>query len=223
MKQRPQERRSSFKTKSKSIMFFDSNRKYLDPSKLWRNMEVVPCGDIMALNKLIGNHDLTSHTMVAIHVGTNDVDKKDGATVFALLKDVVRRMTESAPDIKIVVNELTPRRDTRDTEVVICNSLLQSLNEEYENVTIATHSNLRVADWKFHDDDKHLSQVSIAKFASNIKVAFRKAYNIKPRKWSSGKGKSLDYGANTKYMSNKSNSEKDIINTLVNFLNSLKK
>ena len=44
---------------------------------------------------------------------------------------------------------------------------------------MAVHSNLRTDDWKFYEDDKHLKQESIAKFASNLKTALRDALGIK--------------------------------------------
>ena len=158
--------------------------------------------------------------MLAVHVGTNDIDKKGGAEVFSLLKDFVRKVKTTNSGMRIIMSELTPRRDNRDTEVSICNTLLQSLNEEYDNISIACHSNLRVDDWKFHDDDKHLSKVSIAKFASNIKIAFRKAFNVSSRKWKFCKGRYVRYGGKKKPYINNGNSkfESDFMNSLASLL-----
>ena len=38
--------------------------------------------------------------------------------------------------------------------------------------------NLRNKEWSFHVDTKHLSEISIAKFAGNLKSAFRRALGI---------------------------------------------
>ena len=51
-------------------------------------------------------------------------------------------------------------------------------NNEYPNLTISYHRNLRNKEWSFHDDTKHLSEISIAKFAGNLKSAFRGALGI---------------------------------------------
>ena len=48
----------------------------------------------------------------------------------------------------------------------------------HPNVTIVCHQDLRNSDWSFHDGAKYLSKVSIARFASNLKSAFRKAFGI---------------------------------------------
>ena len=59
--------------------------------------------------------------------------------------------------------------------------------ENLDMVTVVPHSNLRNERWSFHEDDKHLAELSIAKFASNIKVGFRKAFGINNSKRTPGK------------------------------------
>ena len=84
----------------------------------------------------------------------------------------------------MIISEVTPRQIRRDEEVQICNKTLH--NQLGESVTLANHSNLRNSEWSFHvpGDDKHLAAESIARFAHNLKSAFRKAigFDRKPRK-----------------------------------------
>ena len=79
------------------------------------------------------------------------------------------------------VSEITPRKETKDDQVVECNEYIHTYLDPIDNVTIALHSNLRTPDWKFHEDDKHLLQSSIRKFASNLKIALRSAIGIVDR------------------------------------------
>ena len=64
-----------------------------------------------------------------------------------------------------------------------------------DNVTIATHSSLRTDDWKYYDDDKHLAQKSIGKFARSLKTGLRTALGIqlsnKDKKAEKKKGKTI--------------------------------
>ena len=120
--------------------------------------------------------DFDSTDMIVIHVGVNDIDKKNGRDVFEEIKHIITHIKSLAPSVKLVVSEITPRNDNRDPEVKICNTLLKSLLEK--DITLAYHQNLRNNEWSFYDDVKHLSKVSIAKFASNLKQAFRRAFGI---------------------------------------------
>ena len=146
-------------------MFCDSNKRHLNAQQLWRGIEVLPCGDLDLHSKIHLNKDLISSAdMIVVNVGVNDTSEIEGL----------------APNAKIIISELTPRNDKRDPEVQVCNARinLMKANNCHPNVTIACHQNLRNSDWSFHDDAKHLSKVSIARFASTLKSAFRKAFGI---------------------------------------------
>ena len=116
--------------------------------------------------------------MIFIHNGVNDLDVQDGPDVARKLLQIVQRLKETLPDVKIVISEVTPRKLNRDNQVQVCNEHLHVYFDPMENVTIAEHSNLRTTDWEFHEDDKHLKQDSISEFASNLKSALRQALNI---------------------------------------------
>ena len=82
--------------------------------------------------------------------------------------------------MKIIVSEVTPRQLYRDDEVIECNKILHATLRFDKEVTIAKHGNLRNERWSFHkkNDDKHFSEISIARFASNLKTSFRSAIGL---------------------------------------------
>ena len=83
---------------------------------------------------------------------------------------------------KVVICELTPRKDIKDLDAKACNDLIsEKLNNNSHsksNITMAFHKNLRNDEMSFHYDDKHISKSCIPKFAANIKLATRKAFDI---------------------------------------------
>ena len=62
----------------------------MDANKRWRDIEIVTCGDISMLKKLVDRYDLTALSMLAVPVDTNDIDKKGGAEVFSILKRLIQ-------------------------------------------------------------------------------------------------------------------------------------
>ena len=118
----------------------------------------------------------------------------DGATVARTLAQTVQHMRDTQPQLKIVVSEITPRKEYNDDQVKICNEHIHAYFEPMQNVTMAIHSNLRTANWKYHEDDKHFLKESIAKFAANIKIALRKAIGIPERTKKVNKSKVDDAG-----------------------------
>ena len=185
--------------KKKIILFMDSNRHFLDPSLLWENLSIVPTGNIPELIRNIERNDLREYDVVMIHVGVNDIDTTDGVDVARKLVDVTSRVKLSAPGVKIIISEVTPRQLFRDNEVLACNKEMKIL-QHAENITVARHSNLRDEQWSFHKpkDDKHFTQFAMARLAGNLKAAFRQALNIRPRRppttgYHGGKGEGRNF------------------------------
>ena len=85
---------------------------------------------------------------------------------------------------KLVISEVTPRQKKLDEAVMQCNKHLYNFTSGNNSITLARHSNLRNNEWSFHKkgDDKHLEERSIARFASNLKIAFRKAIGIRSQR-----------------------------------------
>ena len=175
--------RSSFNSQKKNIiLFMDSNRNYIDPCRLWENLTIVPAGNISELTKKLEQNDLRNYDVVVIHVGVNDIDRVNGRTVAKQLIDLTSRIKSSAPGVKIILSQVTPRQLYKDDEVQACNAELDVLKDA-ENITIAKHNNLRDDKWSFHkpNDDKHFTNFAVARLAGNLKSAFRKAMGFKPR------------------------------------------
>ena len=148
--------------------------------QLWKNNTVVPCSTTYDLRNLLKSTKLDDFDLAFIHTGVNDIDTDDGKSVANNLIDITRKIRQYYPHIKVVVSEVTPRQLYRDKEVQACNSALHSSLEDEDNVTIAEHFNLRNDRWSFHikNDDKHFAQISIGRFAKNLKIAFRKALGL---------------------------------------------
>ena len=164
----------------KIIMFMDSNRSFLDKSKLWKNLTLVPVGCLPELDKTILNYDLREYDVVIIHIGVNDIDNNSGMNVARRLIRLTSSIKTHAPGIKIILSEITPRQLTRDNEVVACNAELHETLGKAENVTLVNHSNLRNDEWTHHKkkDDKHINETSAARLAGNLKSAFRRAIGM---------------------------------------------
>ena len=162
----------------KILMMMDSNRQFLDTSRLWDNLHIEPCGNIPDVTKALQHTDLSKYDVIIVHVGVNDVDRHNGATVAQKLAQLSKSIVEAAPHAKILMSEVTPRQLSKDDEVLECNEILPNLVDSA--VTLIHHSNLRNEEWSFHveNDDKHLAAESIARFAGNLKTAFRKAIGV---------------------------------------------
>ena len=179
---------------AKTLVIMDSNQKHL--KKLWENTEMIFSPNARQLLPRLPQL-MTQHKpdLVLIHNGTNDLDHRDGATVAETLQQIVLQLKNNVPKLKIVISEITPRKVNKDDQVQICNKLLHTYFDQMDDVTIATHSSLRTDDWKFCDDDKHLAQKSIGKFARNLKTGLRAALGIqlsnKDKKAEKKKGKTI--------------------------------
>ena len=111
-------------------------------------------------------------------VGVNDIDVRSGKEVFSKFKQIVEDIWCKSPHIKIIMNEITPRNDDRDHEGMVCNDLLKQYSITHDKLFLATQRNMRNDEWSLYDYIKHISKHGTAKFASNMKRAFRQAFGI---------------------------------------------
>ena len=98
------------------------------------------------------------------------------------INNAIETLKTKYPGIKIILCELTPRKDDRDTAVIECNKLISTLCAEDETLFLVEHNNLRDENYSKLYDTKHIHKRVIPLFASNIKRALRKAYGIKLNK-----------------------------------------
>ena len=170
---------SSGKYKYERIdMYMDSNRMHIIPHKLWKNINIVPCGTLADLHAKINNIQRNKGKYVAMSVGVNDIDVRSGKEVFSKFKQIVEDIWCKSPHIKIIMNEITPRNADRGHEGTVCNDLLKQYSITHDKLFLATQRNMRNDEWSLYDDIKHISKHGTAKFASNMKRAFRQAFGI---------------------------------------------
>ena len=131
--------------------------------------------DVSKIIRQVAYNDLEA---ILISCGCNDMDHKGGSDVHDEMVETIRFVRQTYPHIKIIISEVTPRKDNRDAEVIVCNEKLNESVKEMENVTIINHYNLRDDDMTMFMDAKHIKEECISKYASNIKIGLRKAFGI---------------------------------------------
>ena len=171
----------------KTMMYMDSNRTFLNPDGLWRNLSMIPCKDIDTLRSMLELENFADVGVVFIHTGVNDIDTVEGEEVAKGLINIVNKLHHLHPHLKVVLSEITPRKKFKDDQVKECNRCLHNSLRDADFITIAKHSNLRNERMTFHKDDKHLTEISISLFAANIKNALRSCLGI-PSKRSGKRG-----------------------------------
>ena len=148
------------------------------------NTKVKRCGNlnevVTALNEKV---IYTNLKYVLVHVGVNDTDENSGSAVFNMIDELTRKMWEKYPDLKIILSEITPRKDVKDLEVKLCKRLLHERAQHTPELHIARHSNLRHPNGYFLRDAKHIKSSCIARFAANLKIALRKAYGLERNRY----------------------------------------
>ena len=113
---------------------------------------------------------------VLISVGVNDIDTKSATEVNDQVQKVVELIKSRYGNPRIVLAELTPRHDDRDSVVKECNSLINAYIDATENVFGAKLSTLRTDDWRHYHDEKHITNFAIPIYCANLKRALRAAY-----------------------------------------------
>ena len=162
-----------------------------------KNLHIVPCSTLADLKKRLRNSRCLN---VAISTGVNDIDSKSGGEVFYMIKEITEIIWKKNTHMRIIFNEITPRNDERDEKVVICNKLVKDFSRTQDQLFLATQDNLRNGEWSLHVDAKHISTHGIAKFASNMKRAFREAvgFSVYPRNIVNSGNSKYVYGKNKK-------------------------
>ena len=143
------------------------------------------------METFIQNTDITHLRYILVSTGVNDIDDYNGIQVFNKMSHIIHNLILKFPGIKVIVSEITPRNDDRDSEVIICNRMMNTYVETKANLFIARHTNSRDETFSMFRDTKHIRKSKIAKFAANLKVALRKAHGIESMRWP---GKSEPFG-----------------------------
>ena len=136
---------TSEKKKEEIMMIFDSNGKHLDRKKVWKldNSIFKRYGNLHEVNKTIDESEIEELKYILISVGVNDLDVKDHMQVFGEMELIINKTCENYPGIKLVISEITSRKDRRDNEVIKYNRLLWEYAKSYHDIFITSHANLR--------------------------------------------------------------------------------
>ena len=168
------DRRKMYEGRDIDVVFcMDSNSKYVRFKKLWTVKNTIRrrCYTQQGLKKFIAELEATSIGYFLIHVGVNDIDHMGSDEVFAQLTENIETLKEKYPNIKIVLAELTPRKDNKNTEVDKCNTLINQFASAHDNIFIANHATIREKKNDFLVDNKHIARKSIGVFVVNLKKA----------------------------------------------------
>ena len=100
----------------------DSNKKYLNPRKLWtiKGTSWNFCPHIKNIREIINEEKSQGFDTVLISCGTNDIEYKSGIEVHTELMSVIKFINEKYPTLKIIISHITPRKDDLNKEVLGC-------------------------------------------------------------------------------------------------------
>ena len=106
----------------------DSNRRFIDKDKLWRECEIKPCYHIKEAKELL-NKIPTSHDpprAVLIHTGVNDIEDTSPEELFKEIKDLGHDFQSILPNTKLISSELIPRMDSLDRDILKINEMIKT-------------------------------------------------------------------------------------------------
>ena len=95
---------------------------------------------------------------------------------------IIDKMRRKYPGIKLIISEITPQNDRKETKVKNCNQLLRDDARSNNDIFIASHENMRDPTWSMFEDVKHIRKIKIPRFSANIISALKRAYNIKDKR-----------------------------------------
>ena len=161
------------------LMCIDSNRKFLNFRILWTldGSKRIPCSTISNLKNIVRDLKIKTLKYIYISCGCNDLDTKEPTQVADDLKAIIADLKIKFTGIKIIISEITPRKDIDET-VIECILMIANLRNDVD-VFLVEHNNLRDETFTMMHDNKHIHRRAIPLFASNIKKALRKPYGLK--------------------------------------------
>ena len=168
------------------LLCMDSNRKFINFRKLWtlKGSRKHNCSTLTSVKETLKRENMGKLDYCFISVGINDIDTKEPRIILKEYEDIINLLRRKHAGIKIIVSEITPRKDQFIAQVVELNQLLKDLCNVSDYLFLVDHSNLfnsNVNDILY--DTRHLHRRVIPRFAGNIKRALRKAYGLpEPRK-----------------------------------------
>lgn len=161
---------------TKSILIGDSMFRDVKPSAFPHTtvdcMRVAHISDIE--QAVVVDPDLQSYSNVILHVGTNDIGG-ESKPIVSNMEHLITNLQIKAPEAKIHVSSICPRRDKFDKTVSDVNKCVKSLTERLDCSYIDNESHLRFMDGSvdttaFHDN-VHLNRKGTGKFVRCLQSA----------------------------------------------------
>ena len=160
------------KWSSDIIIIMDSNRKFLEPEKIFPNKRstILRCGNISSLNRIVENPYFYNAEFTVVHVGVNDVESDTDADVITdSLLTATAKLNSKFPATNMFLSEITPRSDDLQRKVIYVNEHLKIKALKY-NLHLINHSNLQAKSSFFWEDKKHFNRLTgVRLLARNIK------------------------------------------------------
>ena len=162
------------------IMCFDSNRKFINFRKLWtlKGTKRRKSGNLASVKMAIEREKATNVKYFLISVGTNDIDEKEPNAILDEYVEIVDLLRRKYPGIKVIINQLPPRKTSNDEKVQAVNKRLADLCDQNDFLYLVNQDGLRNDIVRNMYDDKHIHRRAFYIFAGNIKRTLRKAYGI---------------------------------------------
>ena len=177
----PRSRPKLYEGRDIDVVFcMDSNSRHIRFKKLWTTKNSVKrrCYTQKQLKQFITDLQASKINNFLIHVGVNDTDHAGGDQVFTELLENIKLLKEKYPHVKIIIAELTPRKDDRNYEVDACNTLLTEFAATNENIFVASHETIRGNKDQLLVDNKHVSRRGIGVLVVNLKRALCEAHGV---------------------------------------------
>ena len=161
-------------------MCFDSNRKFINFRKLWtlKGTTRYRSSTLASVKSAIEREKAVGVKYFLISVGTNDIDTKEPTEIINEYIEIVDLLRRKYPGIKIIANELPPRKEKYNDKVIQMNCLLGDLCQQNDFMFLVDQSKLRGDVEKTMFDDKHIHRRSFYLYAGSIKRMLRKAYGL---------------------------------------------
>ena len=113
-----------------------------------------------------------------INTRINDTDDKCAEEIVEEFKNTIQLLKIKYDGIKIIISEITQRKNDKDKVVIECNRILSGICKDESNMFLISHDNLRDDTYSKLYDTKHIHYRAVGLFVSNIKQEMRKAYGI---------------------------------------------
>ncbi|XP_076828562.1 uncharacterized protein LOC143474829 [Brachyhypopomus gauderio] len=160
---------TSAKQKPHVVLLMDSNRRFLDPQKLFPGHTITAkrCSTTGHTLQLLKKEALGCPQCIIIHTGTNDLHTQRSNTAEAVRKVAERASTEF-PESRIIISTLLARSDTPPHVISSINAEISRGCASLPNVHLAYHHSITP---RHMHDGIHLHEDGVRIFAKTLKDA----------------------------------------------------